>query len=1396
MGNEHLDTVSATISNEFIKSSVENLVPNPSESEGENECDVPAHEEFTTFSNVLFDADYEFDSSDDQSLYDEDVLEKIFSNHLFDKEIISMKIDQHHFNAESDLIKSLLNHNSSIISSSSKIDSLFDEFVGELTLLKLIPSGIDKTDCYITNEIRFTKRLLYDNSSPRPLEEFVSKNSNAKIESFSLSPIPIKDSDSLMEEIDLSFTPDYPMPPGIKEDDYDSERDIPILKELLDSYSLSLPENESYHFDIPSSSRPPAKPPDGNTGTLNIKMMGDISEQKVYLARAKELFAWTPIFLDCKVLECISDDDVLHSASNNYVGPQLGGDDLVVDSDVEGVSNTIFDDNLASPVNSVCQSSEKEGEQQSVDLFGLYDLLKKHPKGIDTGFVKESSPSVHSKVMNNFEEVYVKEVSKGNSKFRHSHNHTGRMYVGGRVDIFDMVVIDLFTVVALNMMVLKLDYTGKSEPMFYNYLKPLTSLDEGLYALACEEDVHCMGTLVRSFKLIKVYIEHGVTDLDSYLRAPWFRATLEEITDEDDDVIRQLSFDETELDKEAGFADVTGEEPGVGRTYEPILSEVSNQEPIMAEVRNEVPIVIEVGTQEFSVEDVVVEDYVSSREDVEQGEDVDVINADGFDSDLGNDEEKNNKKRRLAELRIEMEGIINASGQWKMNLKLYKNDGVRIRARCDKKVPVFTMSQGTGPTGPNHKIEAGPSRSSDPTTRSKKGRIQIFEQVRINLDIPVKAVQEQLQRELEVQISMSKAFRAKAKAEREIRGDHILHYSMLRDYCLGDDIDLHPNSNFTFISDIQKAAPPPETWVNPCYWLSTWKETYSHKIQPICGTKYRKRSTCPTTLLPPKRHVQVTRKKNGVGGINAEASGSASGQAQQTKPAVGQNGSGRSGADAIIGLFVGEGRTGVASQGSSRSRWKKRRVQTERINPQKRTPTQSASQLSTRQHVVLLSKQRICSSKQYGIFSEFNTVYCHSTDIYSGTSYWSFYSCSLVKKKITMPGPITKEYISTTSKSFVSNDINGKMIKKNFIEIKGTFLLKFVTTVFTGMMKKMCAASEWFTKECIGTIYIWDDLVERFVLKFYNLCDHEETEDEDDLDVIENDLEIFKSDDDLFKFDSPLCIAFEEFNHLLKIPDLFTYETQKIKTYDEYEQELNNKTQGLEKPWSKNGVPYQICDHICEPYRFKNRKTKWPTCNSDIDGFCNVEELPGMFQIESMTYFQDHKWITYSTLRKLTLYAVSTSLYTAYPDKGTDVMKDTVRQKNVCEEEVLLNNNIGKQIGDFVDMPSEAVEQRMDANVPNEIDGAKGEQKKGIKHCKRWYWNDPELENKRYRTQLYEMHLLLNPSQKEELENELTSREELVVLQVEFANMKGQMQELMEEFKKSQNMLSFGSQLQ
>nr|GEW29417.1 hypothetical protein [Tanacetum cinerariifolium] len=317
MGDEHLDTISTTKSDEFIKSSVENLVPNPSESEGENECDVPAG--FTTFSSVLFDAEYGFDSSDDQSFSDEVLLEKIYSNPFFDEEIIPMKIDPHSFNVESDLIESMPHHDSSIIIS-SKINSLFDEFAGELTLLKSIPLGIDETDCHPEEETRFTKRLLYDNSSPRPLEEFVSKNSNAVIESFSPSPIPIKDSDYHMEEIDLSFNLDDPMPSDIEEDDDDSERDIPILEELLDNYSLLLLEIESFYFDIPSSYRPPVKPPDEKSPDL-------LSHRGL---KAFQSFATCPMIIHRQnnpmldVLLSVSPDNSLCGQKPGHLAARLG----------------------------------------------------------------------------------------------------------------------------------------------------------------------------------------------------------------------------------------------------------------------------------------------------------------------------------------------------------------------------------------------------------------------------------------------------------------------------------------------------------------------------------------------------------------------------------------------------------------------------------------------------------------------------------------------------------------------------------------------------------------------------------------------------------------------------------------------------------------------------------------------------------------------------------------------------------------------------------------------------------------------------------------------------------------------------------------------------------------
>ncbi|GJZ69945.1 hypothetical protein Tco_0633495, partial [Tanacetum coccineum] len=181
MEDEHLDTIPERESDEENESSVENLNLTPSESEDlsdiESECDVPVCDDFMTFSNPLFDSYNDSTSSDDESFSDEDVPKenfKIYSNPLFDEEIISTKIDPHHFNAESDLIESLLNKNTVI--TSPKIDFLLEEFAGELALINPIPPGIAETNFDPKEDIRLIKKLLYDNSSPRPPEELNSEN--------------------------------------------------------------------------------------------------------------------------------------------------------------------------------------------------------------------------------------------------------------------------------------------------------------------------------------------------------------------------------------------------------------------------------------------------------------------------------------------------------------------------------------------------------------------------------------------------------------------------------------------------------------------------------------------------------------------------------------------------------------------------------------------------------------------------------------------------------------------------------------------------------------------------------------------------------------------------------------------------------------------------------------------------------------------------------------------------------------------------------------------------------------------------------------------------------------------------------------------------------------------
>ncbi|GJS09466.1 hypothetical protein Tco_0366262 [Tanacetum coccineum] len=231
----HLDTIPATESDEVIKSSVENLVPIPSEFKGisDDTCDVP-------------------------------------------------NCDNNYVNVESYLEESLINRDTSIVHS-SKIDPILKEFVGELAHIAPIPPGIveddfDSNDDTSSDDDYFEdieyvsleevndvdqEEKEFDLEDIFQIQDVILREKLLKIsrlisntESLKDNPIPVVDSDS--SETSLSFL-DNSLPEFESFSDHTEET---RSGSTTTHANYSLPEYESFHFDNSSLPRPLPEPPD------------------------------------------------------------------------------------------------------------------------------------------------------------------------------------------------------------------------------------------------------------------------------------------------------------------------------------------------------------------------------------------------------------------------------------------------------------------------------------------------------------------------------------------------------------------------------------------------------------------------------------------------------------------------------------------------------------------------------------------------------------------------------------------------------------------------------------------------------------------------------------------------------------------------------------------------------------------------------------------------------------------------------------------------------------------------------------------------------------------------------------------------------------------------------
>nr|GEV58303.1 hypothetical protein [Tanacetum cinerariifolium] len=234
MGYEHLSTTTETELDEVINSTVEKLVPIPSEcevtSDNKSKCDLPVCEDSPTFDDH---PEILSDSNDDDISSDYDAFEDIeyVEASALDLELVSLEEE---------------NSDNSLSDNSSPEFETFSDHTEETR------SG--STTTHANNSLFEYDLFCFEIDSNQERLTSVVKNDISNDST----------NDPLLEEVDLFLALDNSIPLSNENIDHDSKGDIHFLEELLVDDSIPIPKNESSDFDYhddPSFPRPPLEPP-------------------------------------------------------------------------------------------------------------------------------------------------------------------------------------------------------------------------------------------------------------------------------------------------------------------------------------------------------------------------------------------------------------------------------------------------------------------------------------------------------------------------------------------------------------------------------------------------------------------------------------------------------------------------------------------------------------------------------------------------------------------------------------------------------------------------------------------------------------------------------------------------------------------------------------------------------------------------------------------------------------------------------------------------------------------------------------------------------------------------------------------------------------------------------
>nr|GEU39658.1 hypothetical protein [Tanacetum cinerariifolium] len=256
MGYEHLSTTLETESDEVIKSSVDKLVPIPSEyevtSDDESECDVPVCKDSSTFdvlkdhSEILSDFNNDDISSDGDAFEDIEYIEAS----LLESEHVSLKEENDVYQEEKEFdLQDILQIQDVVLR--KKLLSI-NRLITDIEFLNdnPTPDHVLKSSASFPIFEKSDNSLSYSDNSLPEFETFSDQmeetnNSLSEYDSFcfeiepdleKLTSVVMKDisddstNDPLLEEVDLFLASDNSITPGIENFDYDSKGKYIFLK--------------------------------------------------------------------------------------------------------------------------------------------------------------------------------------------------------------------------------------------------------------------------------------------------------------------------------------------------------------------------------------------------------------------------------------------------------------------------------------------------------------------------------------------------------------------------------------------------------------------------------------------------------------------------------------------------------------------------------------------------------------------------------------------------------------------------------------------------------------------------------------------------------------------------------------------------------------------------------------------------------------------------------------------------------------------------------------------------------------------------------------------------------------------------------------------------------------